>query len=703
MANENRITLIIDANGNAAIEGFNKVTGSMKNMETETGGIVSKIKSHWLGISAAVAGAMITVNKAWNMAEMAAKFEQSKAAFNSMVQSMGYNATIEFSKIKQASAGLIDDKSLVESANKAMSLGIPIEKLGQLMNIARAKARDMGTDTAQAFNDIAIGVGRGSPLILDNLGLMLKLGSANEKMAAQLGKTVEQLTDKEKKMAILNATLDAGNEALVRHNLAQLTTAERMQQLTATVKDLQLHIGTILIRAVAGATGAFQWLAAGVLNAVGGIFKILEGLGWLTDKLGITESGAKHFGEKASIAFQAAEEQAGKAANSFSAMVAKSSDLANAAGKIKKPLDDVATASADAAKKIADLNKQIQDLIDKSTLTPVALIEKQAETWRKAGANKALVAQWTQTEIDKIDDAALKKRIAEELKYDEFMRGEAEKEIKRQEEKYRIIGELATQQAEKTRASVQGMWDMMMQDANMVGGEAGQGFGQAMSAYTEISGDLDPYAEKLRLLDEYYQARLIKMYEAGANEQALMNELNAWDLQTTALTQMQKLNTYAQTANMIIGVMGMMGSFMKGHNTALFLLQKAAAIAITIVNAHAAAVAALAPPPMGLGPVLGIPLSAKMLTFGYINAALIAATAIGEMAGGGKGGASIPSAGGYSYNQPTTPTWEKTEEVKQGKQITIHIHGNVIDHAAFVRELAPYINEAQGDNVLVFE
>lgn len=437
MANTNRINIIIDANGNAAIEGVEKVTGSIKKMEGETKGLVSNIKEHWLGFSAAIYATYANINKAWNFAEQAAKFEQSKAAFNSMVQSMGQNAAVVFEKIKQASAGLIDDKSLVESANKAMSPGIPIEKLSQLMTIARAKAMDMGTDTTQAFSDIAVGIGRGSPLILDNLGLMLKLGSANEAMAKSLGKTVKQLTDKEMKMAFLNATIEAGKEALNRHNFAQLTTAEKMQQLTATVKNLQLHLGTILIRAIAGATGAFQWLAAGVLNAFGALAKLMQGLGWLTDKFGITESGAKHFGEIADTAFAAAQEQAGKAANNFAAMVAKSEDLANAAGKIKPPLDNAGNAATDTAKKIADLNKQIQDMIDKATLSPAELVMKQAQAYIAEGRSKILVAQWAQTEIDKIEDEALKKRIAEMVKYDDFMKGEAEKEIQRQEELFK--------------------------------------------------------------------------------------------------------------------------------------------------------------------------------------------------------------------------------------------------------------------------
>ena len=123
-------------------------------------------------------------------------------------------------------------------------------------------SRDMGTTTQQAFNDIATGVGRASPLILDNLGLSLKLGAANEAMAAKLGKTVAELTDQEKKTAILNATIAAGSEALSRYDLSQTTTAEKMQQLTTTIANLKLDLGAGIIRAAAGATVPYRPLQA---------------------------------------------------------------------------------------------------------------------------------------------------------------------------------------------------------------------------------------------------------------------------------------------------------------------------------------------------------------------------------------------------------------------------------------------------------
>ena len=218
---------------------------------------------------ASIGAAYLAVNKAWDYAEQAAKYEQSRQAFNSMAEGMGADAEKVFERVRKLSGGLIDDNALIESMNKAISLGIPIEKLGDLMLIARAKSRDMGITTTQAFNDIATGIGRGSPLILDNLGLVMKVGTANEQMAASLGKTVQELTDKEKKMAILNATLDAGKEALSRHNLEVLTDKERMDSLGASAANLGIELGKLF-------KGPVSDVSSGLASIVKNINELIE-------------------------------------------------------------------------------------------------------------------------------------------------------------------------------------------------------------------------------------------------------------------------------------------------------------------------------------------------------------------------------------------------------------------------------------------
>jgi hypothetical protein len=97
---------------------------------------------------------------------------------------------------------------------------------------------------------------------------------------------------------------------------------------------------------------------------------------------------------------------------------------------------------------------------------------------------------------------------------------------------------------------------------------------------------------------------------------------------------------------------------------ALFFIQKGVAIASTIINAQVASIAALAPPPIGLGPIAGLALSNTILGLGFASAGIIAGTAIsgGRQFGGpvtagdafrvGEAGPEIFTAGGKNFMIP---------------------------------------------------
>jgi hypothetical protein len=252
--------------------------------------LVSTFKANWLAISASALAAFAMIQKGMEFSEGYANFAQSMAAFKSMAASVGMDATAEFQKLREASRGLIDDKSLVESANRAMSLGIPLEKLAGFIQVASAKARDMGTDTTAAFNDLVVALGRGSAPILDNLGIIVKTEAANKAYADSLGKTVDQLTDAEKKQAFMNAALEAGQKALERQNLEVLSYNEQIQKIKASIANAELFLGQIVTRITVylmGVANGVKMYLSGLATAFLSTLAFAEkGL----NKLGITQS-----------------------------------------------------------------------------------------------------------------------------------------------------------------------------------------------------------------------------------------------------------------------------------------------------------------------------------------------------------------------------------------------------------------------------
>ena len=263
MANDQELILKIKAETDKAIVDLKKLTGEIKTLQgkvdkstksykanqTALDGIAKKTSSATTIIKGLVVslGLLKIAMDGVEFAKLAADAEQASDAFTKVVTDMGADAEEEFSKIKEASKGLISEADIKQSATTALSLGVPLEKLSQLMEVARAKSREMGTDAKNAFNDLAKGIGRGSPLILDNLGLTIKLSEANQKMADQLGKTVGELSKEEKQLALTNAVIEAGAASVDRFADAGLSSKENLQLFNATMKDLKVEIGKGLL------------------------------------------------------------------------------------------------------------------------------------------------------------------------------------------------------------------------------------------------------------------------------------------------------------------------------------------------------------------------------------------------------------------------------------------------------------------------
>ncbi|MFH1604767.1 MAG: hypothetical protein ABIH03_12760 [Pseudomonadota bacterium] len=169
-------------------------------------------------------------------------------SFQSLTRGIGESADVMLGKMHEGTRGLVSDFDLMTAANKAVLLGLPAtaKDMGALASTATILGRAMGMTATQAFGALIVALGRTSPLILDNLGLSVKVGAANETYAAALNKTVGELTDAEKKTAFYNAAMEAARQKVADLGEAQLTLGEHIQtagiQWTNFKNDLAIAI-----------------------------------------------------------------------------------------------------------------------------------------------------------------------------------------------------------------------------------------------------------------------------------------------------------------------------------------------------------------------------------------------------------------------------------------------------------------------------
>lgn len=138
---------------------------------------------------------------------------------------------------------------------------------------------------------------------------------------------------------------------------------------------------------------------------------------------------------------------------------------------------------------------------------------------------------------------------------------------------------------------------------------------------TELKKQLE-YLDAKAINEEEYSKRVANIHQQSADEQRAID---------VAKNQALMAGGESLFGN-LAGLTKEFAGEQSGLYKAMFAIQKAFAIAQTIVNTETASAAALAPPPIGLGPVAGAPYSQVIRAMGYTSAALIGATAISGMA-----------------------------------------------------------------------
>lgn len=193
-------------------------------------------------------------------------------SFDKLTASVGLSSKALLEDLRNAARGTVSDFDLIRQSNVALAgatgeFGQQFGKnLPKILEIARVQARATGQDVGFLFQSLVTGIKRASPLLIDNTGLVLKVGQANEAYAASVGKTVSQLTEEEKQIAILNATISAGQVAIDALGNSQEGAAEKSARASATLSNI---LDTLSI-AIQPAYSAFLDIINGVLSGIEG-------------------------------------------------------------------------------------------------------------------------------------------------------------------------------------------------------------------------------------------------------------------------------------------------------------------------------------------------------------------------------------------------------------------------------------------------
>lgn len=281
MATSDFVSSIIYKDGySKAFKGLdNAVQTSARGLD-KLGGILSGGGLGMLfGGVAGAAGLMGITKATFALGDLGAQSLTTKSSFDSLMRSVGLSTRL-LEDLKAASGGTITELVLMQQANTALAgasgqlateMGAALPKLLEAARAA-AKLNPAYGDAEFMFQSLVSGIKRGTPLLIDNTGIVLKVGEATEKYAASIGKSVTELTSQERSLAILRGTLEGADRLLEQTAGSTNQMASSAGKLRTSWTELKTAIG----EGLAPGTSAIQEGAASTLNQVTSVLTSTE-------------------------------------------------------------------------------------------------------------------------------------------------------------------------------------------------------------------------------------------------------------------------------------------------------------------------------------------------------------------------------------------------------------------------------------------
>ena len=134
--------------------------------ETESG--ASQLGYSFKNLGAAVVGAF-AVSAVSSFSSECVQLANVAEGVEAAFKRIGDETMLE--GLRKATKGTVSDLELMKAAVQANNFGIPLQQMGSLLEFAHQRAKDTGQSVDYLVNSIVVGIGRKSPLILDNLGI----------------------------------------------------------------------------------------------------------------------------------------------------------------------------------------------------------------------------------------------------------------------------------------------------------------------------------------------------------------------------------------------------------------------------------------------------------------------------------------------------------------------------------------------------
>lgn len=436
--------------------------------------MMERLKKNWV----AVAGAIYLANKAIGQLQEVALAGARYETLGVVMGVVGKNAKLSADAMETNALSLqrlgISMTVSREATIKAVQAHISLSDSLKLARIAQDAAVIGNTNSSEALGRMMYGIQTAQIEVLKSIGINVNFENSYKQLAAQVGKTSEELSESEKLQARLNVVMSAGKDIAGTYEAAMTTAGKQINSFTRYVDDFKVEMGAAFgpatMTLVASATeimkefskeirkpetqeslkdiaNGIAGIGSAALTAAGLVVKLVEGLGKLQkiregkstvySLSGASEKG-QPFSAESVAAITKEIDEIDKAAVSFRGSInAMTEGWGLYAGSVLEAQEankDATVSMADQKKALKEMKTAEEDLMrfeENRVKTILESEKKKQEAYKKTHEAHD---QYDAAEISRVDTEMYNDEIAASKAAKKKIEEDAKASLKKQEE-----------------------------------------------------------------------------------------------------------------------------------------------------------------------------------------------------------------------------------------------------------------------------